>query len=270
MELNRTVRLIAFALLIFLLLPCGCGEDDKGDPPVDAFDGVEYTPGPTFLITSGGGEDFTTNQATLTLEGITDMTATAVMVGDLGATLTDNEWEYAQVWSIDLDLNEGENAFTVNAQDDEGNEGLEKTVTITYDPDYVPDPPENTAVAYLVVVMIVNKCYDPAGSRPSEIRGEVTYWGTDDGTNFKKFFRESVSADTQIGAEAAILGVISAPVFIHGYKVKISLYEEDDGFWTGDNDPVGSGEILIGINEDQATTTIDSNEIKVLLGVTNY
>ena len=265
----RTNHLITFVLLIVLLLPFGCGGDDKGNPPEDAFDGTEYTPGPSLVITSGNGEDFTTNETTLTLAGLADDTATFVKIGELSATLTPSDMENLQDWSIDLDLNEGENAFTIKAQDDEGNDGLEKTIIITYDPDYVPDPPENTTVAELYLSMKLNKCYDPAGSRPSEIRGQATFSGTDDGTSFTALASKIISIEMRIG-DNYVLTWIRAPVFDHGYKVSVSLYEEDDGFWTGGNDTIGSGEILIGVNQSSATTTIDGNETTVSLGVRNY
>ena len=265
MGINRTNLSIAFVLLLLLLLAPSCGGDDKGDPPEDAYDsqGVDVTPGPTFLITSGGGEDFTTNQATLTLEGLTDMTATAVMVGELTATLTDSELDDTQEWSIDLELNEGENAFTVNAQDDAGNEGLEKTVTITVDPDYVPDPPENSIVAYFNVYWTPTKCYDPAGSRPSEIRATIILGGT-----ISNSYSRNAAIDTYADNHTHLLQQLSTNyVDDKTYTIYLHVWEEDDGFFTGGDDPVGDGnvsftsaEVSTGV---QKTFTIDGNYVDV-------
>ena len=262
MPFSLTNRKIAIALLLFLLLPLGCGGDDN-DPPEDAFDGTEYTPGPSLVITSGGGENFTSAQATLTLEGITDMTATAVTVGDLEATLADSELDDTQAWSIDLDLNEGENAFAVNAQDGDGNEGLEKTVTITYDPDYVPDPPENSyeGTAQFLVTWSSGKCYEPAGSRPSEIRMDVTLEYYSNGA-WATYETKSGYINTYVGTMGLITN-LSKNCCSEQYRVSIHAWEEDDGFFTGGDDPVGDGSVTFTAQEirngTEKSVTIDSN-----------
>ena len=270
MKFNRTNCLITFALSLFLLLPFGCGGDDN--PPESAYDsqGVDVTPGPTFLITSGGGEDFTTNQATLTLEGLTDMTATAVMVGELTATLTDSDLDDTQAWSIDLDLNEGENAFTVNAQDSEGHQGLEKAVTITYDPDYVSDPPENSIVAYFYVYWTSTKCYDPAGSRPSEIRATITLGGT-----ISDSYSRNAAIDTYADNHTHLLQQLSTNyVDDKTYTIYLHVWEEDDGFFTGGDDPVGDGNVSFTSAEVdtgmQKTISIDGNWVDVRAFLIHY
>ena len=46
--------------------------------------------------------------------------------------------------------------------------------------------------------------------------------------------------------------------------------DQVDGFWTGEDYTVGSGKIQFGINENSATTTIDTNEIKTSLSKGTY
>ena len=269
MQLSRTTIYVLAAFSLLLLLPLSCGGDDN-DPPEDAYDsqGVDVMPGPSLVIMTKNGEDFTSAENTVTLEGLTDMTATAVTVGEMKATLDASELDYAQAWSIDLDLNEGENAFTIKALDEDGNEGLEKAVSITFDPEYVPDPPENGPFAFFVITWISGKCYDPVGARPSEMKAAITFQRIDsDGNVSREYPFPDASFTTNIGTRAVLGSLTESMADEATYILSVHVWEEDDGFFTGGDDEVGTGSVSFTAAEiydgEAKSVSIDNNSFYV-------
>ncbi len=181
MTTTRTNCCIMIGLLVLVLLPLGCGGDDKGDPPEDAFDsqGVdgELVQKP-FVSVSGFDEgEMTTAESTFTLEGTTFYSDT-VMVGDEEATLGEEIEDGVFSWSMDVELNEGTNNLQIQATTDGGLESEPLDVVVVYDPDYVPDPPENSNWVCchgtdLLIWIQKDEYYDPAGSRPDEMHVDI-------------------------------------------------------------------------------------------------
>ena len=239
-------------LLILALLPLGCGGDDKGDPPEDAFDSQgedgEIVEKP-FVSVSGFDEgEMTTAESTITLEGTTFYSDT-VIVGDENATLGEEVQDGVHLWSFDVELQEGSNSLQIKAATNDGLEGEPVEVVVVYDPDYVPDPPENMGpgdVGCWITDVIrwdqKNEYYDPVGSRPDEMHIDIV---SDWRGNSQHSFYSDANRETIVstgGATAIMPAQHSAT-----YRIDVHAWEEDDGFWTGGDDEVGTGSVELTI-----------------------
>ena len=266
MALNRTFVSIAFALLILLLLPFGCGGDDKGDPPEDAFDSQgedgEIVEKPFVSVNGFGEGEVTTAQSTITLEGTTFYSDT-VLVGDEEATLGEKFDDDVFQWSIEVELQEGTNNLQVKAVTDEGLESEPIDVVVVVDPDYVPDPPENTGwvTCYFLDTLVwsqKNEHYDPAGSRPDEMHVDIVsaFRG-----NKNYFVSSSANSSVVVSSQQSIRSRSAGST--ETYRIEIHAWEKDDGFWTGGDDEVGTGSGEITINYDVGWTYYGNLDINV-------
>ncbi|OQX23691.1 MAG: hypothetical protein BWK80_24645, partial [Desulfobacteraceae bacterium IS3] len=88
------------------------------------------------LINSNSGEDYTTDIASVTIEGTCDTDTAMISVNGVsdGVSYTKGE----KTWSYDTELQPGINEFRITAQDASGNMSEATLIRITYEPDTVP------------------------------------------------------------------------------------------------------------------------------------
>ncbi len=263
---NRTNRFFAISLLMFLLLPFGCGGDDKGDAPEDAFDSqgedgeVVHKP---FVNVAGFEEsEKTTAESSITIEGTT-FYSNSVEVNGQQVEFGEEFGEGVFTWSIEVDLLEGSNDVQIKAIGENGLESDPIDVVVIYDPDYVPDPPENSGYVKCFLMdswiwIQKDKNYDPSGSRPdemhldtvSEFRGNYNY----------SFHSSANSADLLSTWQTWFQKRESST---STYDVSVHAWEKDDGFFTGGDDEVGTGSASLTIHFEDGWTYSDSLTVNV-------
>ncbi len=268
----RTTVFLLSALLLLLLLPCGCGGDD--DSFEDADDGLGRE-GEMLLIPSvsvAGFDDegqMTTAQEAITLTGAA-LYADSVTVNDVEVELGEEFADDAVGWSMDVTLTEGSNALQIKAVDADGLESESLDVVVVYDPDYVPDPPENTGVGFTRCTVNGkvgwkqrDHNYDPSGSRPDEIYVTVS------STIGSNIFYARSRANWTVGFGTLSMVLDMAPNSALDVRFEMEFGEEDSGL-LGSNDYIGYGAVSkrISFQPDKSTnerlhTTIDGNTVWV-------
>ena len=261
MKLNHTTIYALAVLLLLLLLPFGCGGDDKGDPPEDAFDSQnqdgEVVQKPFVSVNGFDEGEVTTAQSTITLEG-TMFYSDTVLVGDEEATLGEEIDDGVFLWSLDVELSEGTNNLQIKAATDDGLESEPVDVVVVVDPDYVPDPPENSNWVKcngtdLLIWVQKDGYYDPAGSRPDEMHIDIV---SDYRENSNHAFSSSAHSVTIVSSK--IYHDIRQAESTATYRLEVHAWEQDDGFFTGGDDDLGtgSGEITIHFEDGWRTTEV--------------
>ncbi len=281
MTYNRKNRFFAISLLMFLLLPFGCGGDGKGDAPEDAFDSqgedgeVVHKP---FVNVAGFDEgEMTTAESSITIEGTTFYSNSVEVNGqqvEFGEELDEELGEGVFPWSIEVELLEGSNDLQIKAIGENDMESDPIDVVVIYDPEYVSDPPENSGYVLCIfqeslVWLQKNENYDPAGARPDEMHLDAvsTFRG-----NQNYSFNSSANSSSILSLFQC--QPLREASFVETYRIDVHAWEEDDGFFTGGDDEVGTGsaELNIKYEDDWAyysylDANVGGNTLRVYLNI---
>ncbi len=280
--MKPTVKIsFLFLALFFLLFSMpGCGDDDGEDYP-ETFDSSdrEVEDLPILGVDIREGESVVTAEDTFILTGVA-YRATEVLVNGQNAELGEEVAEDLSSWEYEAQLQEGENVFEIKAVNAEGKQSEPLSAAVTMDPDYVPDPPENDVRfqfrAYFYWHQTKN--YDPSGSRPDEMVCDI------DNNNRNFYFSDTVSYSFSLdwsssSGDTDFIGSYIWPGYTchcsGTYQIQFDFdcWEEDDGFWTGGDDDVGTGSVTIDLPccsavGSSASTTIDGNTVEIEYTVT--
>ncbi len=227
-------------VLVFQMM--GCEQINPGDGSTNSNASVS--------IISNNGKDFTTEKESVTLKGYAFNAVDVQINGEDADTLDDFEPEVL-FWESEVSLAEGENLFEVVAFDDNMTRSRPVSITITRDPDHVPEAPENAYWAwhlYYKVEWDHNNAYDhPAFAPPDEVRfklestsnvNSMTYCNTDEQ-------EQDLMAG---GKETLCWGNSVYGIGFDGLdswiKVKATVWEEDSGL-AGADDQIGTGEVTV-------------------------
>ncbi len=246
-----------FTVLALLLL--GCEPLDPGDNTASSQASV--------TILSNNGEDFVTEQETVALKGFA-FNAVDVLVNDVSVDTLEVYDPGLHYWKTEVTLEEGENEFEVVALDDNNTRSNPAYITITHDPDHVPEAPENTFWKWYVHYTGKwqhNDSYD---------------WGSSDDVHFKLETTSNVEAGLYCNNEDYFLELEEGDFITlcrgwityagnsyvgtkESFKLKATVWEEDGGL-AGDDDPIGTGEITINFTfgthtYQERTVNIDGN-----------
>ncbi len=274
---------ISFVFLILFLLPfslSSCGDDDTEDYP-ETFDSRdrEVEDLPVLGVDIREDETITTAEDTYVLTGVV-YRATEVLVDGKNAELGEEVQEDLYRWAYEAELQEGENVFEIKAVNAEGKQCEPLSAAVTMDPEYDPDPPENDMLwdLYAYFHWTQTKNYDPAGARPDELKCDIkttfrNYWpGETHAYSFSSRWASS-SGDTEV-----YMGYYYCTDYTvdcsGNYQVQFDFdcLEEDDGFFTGGDDNVGTGSVTVDLPcgsavGGNASTTVDGNTVKIRYNV---
>ncbi len=280
MKTSRKNTIVYTFLLCFVSLSfVGCGGDDEdhsNDPA--AFDSgpreIENIP---ILDIDNIDMDNqpTTAEDTFTIAGVAYQ-ASHVLINEETVDLGEEISEDLYRWDYEADLMEGENLFSIKAVNTEGKESQAKEVTITQDPEYISDPPEN-GVQFDVNSYIYwkqTKDYDPWGSRPDEMEFTGKSILKD---YFPGGYVEASISNSFSDSAGSSLRYIYHSNWVDGscrctgtfpLQYSFKFWENDDGLFTGGDDTVGSGTINIDLpcctaTNGTASTTIDGNTLEI-------
>ncbi len=137
MKPTRKLLFILLALFFLLFSLSGCA-DDEGDSEKN--EGVVQV-----WVDNLEEEAFITAESSYTLSGAAYL-STEVRVNGVPAEAGESILEDFFLWTSEISLEEGDNSFTIIAVDAKGRESDPLTATVTLDPDYTPEPPENDSV----------------------------------------------------------------------------------------------------------------------------
>ncbi len=268
---------LAGVLIIIGLIMSGCsdGSSDHFDESSD----IQYVQKPTLVILNENEDAMVTSSDSITLHGLSmravDVEVDGVSIG-VGASPSSETPEIG-TWHTELDLVEGENIFELVGVDVAGERSDPLSVSITYDPEYVPVEVSNVEffnpeyndqllsskyLCYLIWTQNAN--YDPPGSRPDEMifEGSVTeemtpnMWG---GGNFLN------DIDTTKGHTYIAYKNLNGSQAVEA-EASVTIIEHDDGFFTGKDDHVGSGNVTVsgvGVPQNECECFSETNSVNV-------